>query len=75
MWKIRVRLFGTIAQQLGDMRAVELEPGSKVADLLQALGLREDDIPLCIVNGIQVSKDAPLSDGAEVMLFPVVAGG
>ncbi|MGE5578997.1 MAG: MoaD/ThiS family protein [Bacillota bacterium] len=75
MWQIKVRFFGSIAEQLGDTRVVEVEAGSRVADLLQLLGLREDDIPLCIVNGIQVGKDAPLSDGAEVMLFPVVAGG
>lgn len=75
LWRVSIRFFGLLSERFGDSRVVQVEAGSKVADLMSLLHLEANDVSLCIVNGSQVNAGAPLNDGAEVIVVPVVAGG
>jgi sulfur-carrier protein len=76
----QVRLFATLRQhrpgtKLGEAFAVELPKGGTVGDLVQRLGLPEEEVKLVFVNGRSRDQDHILEDGDEVGLFPAVGGG
>jgi len=49
--------------------------GSTVGDLLAAIGIPADADLTVGLNGELADRDAPLSDGAEVMLLSPMEGG
>ena len=82
--KLNLRYFASIREALGmDAESVEL-PCSDVAGLLTQLRARggvyadvlaEGRPVRAAVNQVMARADTPLSDGAEVGLFPPVTGG
>ncbi len=54
---------------------VTLEPGSRAAALLEAIGLCEDDVGMIVVGGCVVAPEFVLSDDMQVELFPPLSGG
>ncbi|MDP2856459.1 MAG: MoaD/ThiS family protein [Bacillota bacterium] len=73
--RVSVRLFGSLAEKLGERRDVDVTAPATVAGLLQALGLTEKTISIAVVDGVQVPLSASLRDGASLMLVPPVIGG
>ena len=55
--------------------AVRLEPGATVADLIARLGVPEQLARLIFVNHVRCDYDAVLPDGANIDIFPPIAGG
>ena len=49
--------------------------GTSVRQLIQRLGLPEDEVKLVMVNGIVTKLDAVLEGDERVALFPPVGGG
>lgn len=81
--KVSVLLFGPLAEQLGEetLGAVELDPDSRVSDLLDglvrrypALGPATASLAFA-VNSRYRQRDHLLADGDEVALIPPVSGG
>lgn len=80
--KIKVRFFAILRERAGAAEITrDLEDGSTVADLWQAL---QQDFPKLNVAGIRllyavnqnyVSPDFKLSDQDEVVFIPPVSGG
>ncbi|MCR4403647.1 MAG: MoaD/ThiS family protein [Firmicutes bacterium] len=58
-----------------DRFPVTLEPGSRVSDLLHAVGLREDDAGMVVARGRLLEHDCALHDGMEIDVFPPLSGG
>jgi molybdopterin converting factor small subunit len=52
-----------------------LAPGARVGDLLAAVGIAPGTELTAAVNGELAALDAPLADGAEVMLLSPMEGG
>ena len=75
--KIQVRLFAALRERAGSGRLdVEVDPGSTVADVWQALGLGDEPAGLLYaVNREYVEPRAVLSAGDEVAVIPPVSGG
>jgi molybdopterin synthase catalytic subunit len=80
--KVRVRLFGALAERAGAAdHVLDLGEGSTAADVLAAVrGRHPDTAPLLdqvsvAVNLETVSAEHPLADDDEVALLPPVAGG
>ena len=59
----------------GEPLAVELSDGSTVSDLLDQIGVPQDVAKLVFVNHTKLSHNDLLPDGAQVEIFPVIAGG
>lgn len=75
-----VKLFATLRQYkpglgIGEAFPVELQAGATVTDLVQCLGLPEDQVKLVFVNALSAELDRPLANGDEVGIFPPVGGG
>ena len=82
--RIRVRVFASLARQLGASRktiGLTLPTGATVADALATLGQRHPAVAklgdrlAVAVNHAYASPNRPLSDGDELALIPPVSGG
>jgi molybdopterin converting factor small subunit len=78
---VHVRLSGTLAVRLGARRAIELDPGATVDDLVAAVG-REAGYAagglrgLAVVSGgSYLSRERALAEGEELDVIVPVAGG
>ena len=76
-----MRLSGTLAQRLGARRAVALEQGATVDDLVAALARAAGFDPrelrgLAVVSGgTFVSRSRPVAEGEELDVLVPVSGG
>jgi len=80
--QVRLKLFSILRQKLGqDEIFLDLQPGTRVEDLLAALAARQPDIapllPNCLIaiNRQYVPRNHVLTAGDEVAVIPPVSGG
>ncbi len=73
---VEVKLFATFRNGRFKKKNIEIdENDTKVRDLLNELGIKEEEVALIIVNGIHSDGDRKLEEGDVLALFPPVAGG
>jgi molybdopterin converting factor small subunit len=76
---VRVRLFASLRRFHPEAAdgpiAVHLEVGATVRDAVAALGIPEENAGIVVCDDRHLELDSPLRDGAEVSLFPPLAGG
>jgi len=73
---VEVKLFATFRNGRFKKKNIEIvENERKVRDLLNDLGIKEEEVALIIVNGIHSNVDRKLEEGDVLALFPPVAGG
>jgi molybdopterin synthase sulfur carrier subunit len=80
MITVDVKLFATLRRArpdvpLGQPFPVALAEAATVADLINELGLPEEEVKLMFVNGRSCELDHVLSEGDEIGIFPPVGGG
>jgi molybdopterin converting factor small subunit len=81
MPEVHVRLSGTLAQRLGARRAVALEQGATVDDLVAAIAREAGFEPgelrgLAVVSGgTFVARGRAVADGEELDVLVPVSGG
>jgi molybdopterin converting factor small subunit len=71
--RITVLLGGNLRNEAGEGSQefeLELQPDSRVEDLLPRLGLPQDRIKMIMVNGRGATLDTEISEGNRVALFP-----
>lgn len=79
--KVEVHLFATLRQYLPSgsrdtgILALEVPPGSTVADVVQALGIPADISWVAVVDGEDARPERRLAPGQVVSIFPPLAGG
>jgi sulfur carrier protein ThiS len=78
--KVRVKLFGTLKQQLSDYDPlkgihIEIPDGAMVKDLLAHLGFTKSEVAIVGLAGQIIKGDSKLIDGACVNLFNRMSGG
>lgn len=75
---IDVRLFATLPMRSSTGRKefqLEPRPGLTVGDIVDAEGLRRNEIHIVMINGTHGSLESELADGDRLGLFPPVGGG
>jgi molybdopterin converting factor small subunit len=60
---------------LGEAVSLDLGRGTTVGQLVQQLGLPEDEVKVVFVSGISRESDDALAEGDRVGIFPPVGGG
>ncbi|KRQ86426.1 ThiS family protein [Caloramator mitchellensis] len=72
---IKVKLFATFRN--GRQKEVDFDyfAGINGRFIIEKLGIKEEEVAIYIVNGIDRKWDEPLEDGVTVALFPPVGGG
>lgn len=72
---IEVRLFESLKQRQPQNGLVCLVEGSRVSDLLEALGISMDDVGILMINRADGRFDQLLQNGDLVTLIPPIGGG
>jgi molybdopterin converting factor small subunit len=79
--KIIVKLMAALRNRLppgsqGGKVELNAEPGERVADILDRLGISHGHVHLVMVNGeMELDRQRTLKADDEVVVFPPVAGG
>lgn len=80
--QVKVSLRGHLVQMVAGERfrdssgeTVIVPTHSSIADLLAQVGLQLKDVGFVARNGVACRVDSALSDGDEVAVFPILAGG
>jgi len=76
---VKVRLFASLRKfqppGVDGPVPVHLPDGAAVKDAVAALGIPDDHTGIVVCNNLHLDMTTPLEDGAEVSLFPPLAGG
>jgi sulfur carrier protein len=72
---VEIRLFESLKKHQPEGVKVRLTEGSRVTDLLDALGISIDDVGILIVNRSDGRFDQQLQAGDVVTLIPPIGGG
>jgi sulfur carrier protein len=72
---VEIRLFESLKKHQPEGVKVRLTEGSRVTDLLDALGISMDDVGILIVNRSDGRFDQQLQAGDVVTLIPPIGGG
>jgi sulfur carrier protein len=72
---VEIRLFESLKKHQPEGAKVGLAAGSRVTDLLDALGISMDDVGILIVNRSDGRFDQQLQAGDVVTLIPPIGGG
>ncbi|HCD09851.1 MAG: ThiamineS protein [Caldanaerobacter subterraneus] len=72
---IKVKLFATFRE--GRQKEVNFDyfEGITGRFIINKLNIKEKDVAMFLVNGLDGKLDDPLSDGDVISLFPPVGGG
>lgn len=73
--KIKVKLFATFREGRGKEVFFDIQSGKQVKDILELLGIKEEEIAILLVNGRDAKIDQILSNEDYISLFPPVGGG
>jgi len=72
---VEIRLFESLKKHQPAVGTVRLEAGSRVSDLLDALGISADDVGVLMVNRADGRFDQLLQNGDVVTVIPPIGGG
>jgi len=72
---IKVRLFATLREKRGKEFIVVLNDSSSAKELIDSLEIKESDVAILLVNGLDAKLDTLLHEGNVVSIFPPVGGG
>ena len=70
-----IELGGTFIYQFGREHIVDMPPGSKVEDALNALGIKERIYIIIVKNGSIAKLSDELHENDKLVIFPPIGGG
>jgi len=78
--KVKVKLFATLRKYLPDYDPtrgidVEVKEGITIHELIEILGLPQDEARVIFVNGVSKKKTEILNKLEEISIFTPVSGG
>ena len=73
--KVEVRLFAVFRMGRFKTRPVEVPDGTRFRDVLEELGIPEEQVSLPLVNGRHSTLDQQLAANDVLSIFPAVGGG
>ena len=73
--KIKVRLFATLREGRDKEIDLDVAEASSVRDIIEQLGIDEEDVTILLLNGRDAGFDTQLSELDVVSMFPPVGGG
>ncbi|RLC31897.1 MAG: MoaD/ThiS family protein [Deltaproteobacteria bacterium] len=73
---VKIKLFATLKKYSpADAENYSVEPGTTVGDLLEQLGIPEQEAKIIFIDSVKVSLDTVLNEGMTVSIFPPIGGG
>ncbi|MCX7694707.1 MAG: MoaD/ThiS family protein [Caloramator sp.] len=77
MIKVNAKAFAMLSKYIETNKNFEIsvEKGATLRDVLRKLGLPEDEIFTCTINGENATLDDEVKDGDNVGFYPYLGGG
>ena len=73
---ITIKLFATLKKYSPpDADNYPVTPGNTIMDLVDLLGLSEDEAKIIFIDGVKATLDSGLQGGETVSIFPPIGGG
>ena len=73
--EIKVRLFATLREKRGKELFINLSDFPTVRELIDSLEIKESDVAILLVNGLDAEISRQLQEKDVVSIFPPVGGG
>ena len=73
--EIKVRLFATLREKRGKELLINLSDFPTVKDLINSLEIKESEVAILLVNGLDAEISRQLQEKDVVSIFPPVGGG
>ena len=73
--QITVKLFAQFRNGRFIEQQRECEPHTKIASIVQELGIKEPEVGMVMLNGRHAELTSGLEEGARLAIFPLVGGG
>lgn len=73
--QVNVKLFATFRNGRFATARQDYAPGTRIAEVIQALAIPEAEIGMIMLNNRHAEPDQQLEDGANLALFPLLGGG
>ena len=75
MIKVEVRLFANFREGREKKQVMEMKEDTTIYEVIKALDIKEEEVSIILLNGMDGSSDRKLKDGDILSLFPPVGGG
>ena len=72
---IEIELFGQLASHRQKRQTWEMKDALPVREVVNKLGLKEDEIGLITVDGVQSEPEDLVHPGSRLCFFPPMSGG
>ena len=72
---ISVQCFATLSAYAPKQGKLDYVPEMSVKDVIDILGIPQEEVAVVFVNGVHSALEAKLQDGDRVGIFPAVGGG
>ena len=72
---VQVRLFATLREGRFKRKEIKFPEGSRLGDLLNSLGILQNQAGIMLVNGRNASAENELTASDVVSIFPPIGGG
>lgn len=73
--KIEIEVFGQLMQNKQQRQALEVMGSTLIRDVVKKLGLKEEEIGLITVDGVQSELEDLVHPGSRLCFFPPMSGG
>lgn len=72
---IEVEVFGQLLQNKQRLQALEVMGPTLIRDIVKTLGLKEEEIGLIMVDGVQSEQEDLVHPDSRLCFFPPMSGG
>ena len=72
---IKIKLFATLRDNRFKIKDCVVNHNTTPKNIIDMLNIKEEDVAILIVNGMDVCMDDNLKEGDVVSIFPPVGGG
>jgi len=73
--KIEIKCFATLSDFTPEGGVMEIAEETTVKQVVESLGMGDEDIKIVFINGKHESLDSKLKESDRLGLFPAVGGG
>jgi molybdopterin converting factor small subunit len=73
--RVKVKLFANFRDGRFVVEDQEHLPGTRIADIIQKLGIQQEEVGIILLEGRHAEPEQELTDGSSLAIFPLVGGG
>ncbi len=72
---VQIKLFAYLRANRGKHIEVEYSEGMRILDVINTLGIKQEEVQFCLAVGKSVELDYVVSDNEVISIWPPICGG